>query len=72
MSAEPGLTDAATPACPDCGRPLAARGMVLVRRTDDGRRVCRAVLRCAARHTWWQWADRPDAGLERCPYPQLF
>ncbi|KOU57225.1 dehydrogenase [Streptomyces sp. MMG1533] len=69
MSTEAGPAD---PACPDCDGPLTSGGMLLARREEDSRRVCRVVLRCAGRHVWWRWSDRPEGALERCPYPQLF
>lgn len=47
-------------------------GFVLCGREDDGKRVCRSVWKCAGRHTWWGWADRPDEPLEICPMPELF
>ncbi|WP_240804690.1 hypothetical protein [Streptomyces sp. LRa12] len=46
--------------CPECSQPLKSGGLVLSKRDDDGLRVCRSVWRCADRHTWWQWADRPE------------
>ncbi len=65
------MTDDA-PACPKCGRPMKSGGFVLCQRKDDGRRTCRTLWRCTARHTWWRWADRPDEPLEVCLVPQLF
>ncbi|MEU3612504.1 dehydrogenase [Streptomyces sp. NPDC006872] len=65
------MTDDA-PACPECSRPMEFGGFVLSRRGDDDRRVCRSLWRCAGRHFWWNWADRPDAPLEACPVPELF
>ncbi|AZP21034.1 dehydrogenase [Streptomyces aquilus] len=58
--------------CPTCGRPLKYGGLVLTVREDDGKRTCRALWKCATRHLWWQWSDRPDAPLETCPVPSLF
>ncbi|MZD58044.1 dehydrogenase [Streptomyces sp. SID5606] len=58
--------------CPECRQPLKSGGLVLVTRDDDGRRACRSLWRCADRHTWWQWADRPGEPLEVCPVPQVF
>ncbi|WP_079078635.1 dehydrogenase [Streptomyces sp. DSM 15324] len=60
------------PACPDCGLPMESGGLVLSGRDDDGRRACRSLWRCAGRHVWWGWADRPEEPLEVCPVPQLF
>lgn len=60
------------PACPKCRHPMKSGGLLLSEREDDGRRTCRALWRCANRHTWWQWADRPDDPLELCPVPELF
>lgn len=60
------------PACPECGHPMKSGGLVLSRREDDRRRVCRALWRCRNRHLWWGWADRPDEPLETCPAPELF
>ncbi|MDX3381148.1 hypothetical protein PV682_06740 [Streptomyces niveiscabiei] len=45
--------------------------MVLSRREEDGRRVCRVVWGCPHRHVWWAWSDRPAAELEICPHPDL-
>lgn len=47
-------------------------GLVLSERKDDGRRTCRSLWRCADRHVWWSWADRPEEPLEICPVPGLF
>lgn len=58
--------------CPDCEQPMKAGGLVLSKRVDDGQRVCRSLWRCAGRHTWWGWVDRPEEGLEVCPVPGLF
>jgi hypothetical protein len=52
--------------CPECGELLADRGPLLMKRDDDGRRACRAVLACASGHRWWRWADR-DEILECVP-----
>lgn len=60
------------PPCPECNQPLRSGGLVLAGRDDDGRRTCRVLWRCADRHAWWQWADRPDDPLEVCPVPKLF
>lgn len=60
------------PACPACEQPLQTGGLVLSKRVDDGQRVCRSLWRCAGRHTWWGWVDRPEEGLEVCPVPGLF
>ncbi|MFI1506862.1 dehydrogenase [Streptomyces sp. NPDC020597] len=60
------------PACPGCGQPMKFGGLVLSKREDDGRRTCRSLWRCAGRHVWWGWADRPEEPLEPCPVPQLF
>ncbi|ARP74214.1 dehydrogenase [Streptomyces pluripotens] len=61
-----------TPVCPECDQPMKPGGLVLSRREDDGRRVCRSLLRCGCGHAWWGWADRPDEPLEVCPRPELF
>ncbi|RSR98181.1 dehydrogenase [Streptomyces sp. WAC04189] len=58
--------------CPECRQPLKSGGLVLVKRDDDGRRVCRSLWRCTDRHTLWRWADRPEEPLEVCPVPQVF
>jgi len=47
-------------------------GFVLSRREGDDRRTCRMLWRCADRHVWWHWADRPEEPLEVCPVPELF
>ncbi|MDX2677458.1 dehydrogenase [Streptomyces soliscabiei] len=60
------------PACPECSQPMKSGGFVLSGREDDNRRACRALWRCAGRHLWWNWADRPDEPLEVCPVPELF
>ncbi|MFD7713079.1 dehydrogenase [Streptomyces sp. NPDC059785] len=60
------------PACPECSQPMTSGGFVLAKREDDGRRICRTLLRCAGRHVWWRWADRPEEPLEGCPVPELF
>ncbi|MDR6973949.1 hypothetical protein J2X68_000618 [Streptomyces sp. 3330] len=60
------------PACPECGQIMRSGGLVLSKREEDDRRVCRALWRCAGRHVWWKWADLPDAPLEACPVPTLF
>lgn len=60
------------PACPECGRPMRSGGSVLSGRRDDGRRACRSLWRCAGRHLWWKWADRPGEPLEACPLPEPF
>ncbi|MFD8676792.1 dehydrogenase [Streptomyces seoulensis] len=60
------------PACPTCGLPMEAGGLVLSKRVDDGQRVCRLLWRCGRRHVWWGWVDRPEEGLEVCPVPELF
>jgi hypothetical protein len=46
--------------------------MVLSKRDEDGKRVCRGVWQCMERHLWWNWSDRPDEPLEVCPYPEHF
>jgi hypothetical protein len=38
----------------------------------EGKNMCRGVWGCLQRHIWWQWLDRPDASLDRCPHPELF
>ncbi|GAA5707674.1 dehydrogenase [Streptomyces avermitilis] len=58
--------------CPECSQPMRSGGLVLSEREDDGRRTCRALWTCTARHVLWQWADRPDEPLQLCPVPQLF
>ncbi len=58
--------------CPECSQPLESGGLVLSQRDDDGQRACRSLWRCTDRHTWWQWADRPEGALEACPFPELF
>ncbi|KKD03262.1 hypothetical protein [Streptomyces sp. WM6386] len=60
------------PVCPECSRPMRSGGLVLSQREDDGRRACRSLWKCADRHVWWRWADRPNAPWEFCPVPQLF
>ncbi|MFF9359883.1 dehydrogenase [Streptomyces griseoluteus] len=65
------MTDHA-PTCPECGRLMKSGGLVLSERVDDGQRTCRSLWRCADRHVWWGWADRPDEPLESCPTPELF
>ncbi|MFD5628157.1 dehydrogenase [Streptomyces sp. NPDC127072] len=60
------------PAYPKCSHPMESGGLVLSAREDDGQRACRAVWRCADRHVWWNWADRPDEPLEVCPTSGLF
>ncbi len=60
------------PTCSDCGQPMKSGGFVLSEREDDGRRICRVLWRCAGRHVWWRWADRPGEPLEVCPVPGLF
>lgn len=60
------------PACPECGQPMESGGFVLSRREDDARRACRSLWRCADRHVWWGWADRPEEPLNVCPVPQVF
>lgn len=47
-------------------------GFLLSLREDDGKRACRGGWKCGAGHVWWNWADRPDEPVERCPHPQLF
>ncbi|MFJ6908299.1 dehydrogenase [Streptomyces griseoluteus] len=66
------MITADAPACPECGQPLQAGGLVLAKRVDDGQRVCRSLWRCPGRHTWWSWVDRPEEGLEVCPVPGFF
>jgi hypothetical protein len=61
-----------SPPCPECSQPLKPGGLVLSGRDDDGQRSCRSLWRCADRHTWWKWADRPEEPLEACPVPGLF
>ncbi|MFJ4323599.1 dehydrogenase [Streptomyces tricolor] len=65
------MTDDA-PACPECSQPMKFGGFLLAKREDDGRRTCRALWKCAGRHVWWRWADRPEEPLEACPMPELF
>ncbi|MGW7048632.1 dehydrogenase [Streptomyces avermitilis] len=60
------------PACPECRRPMKSGGFVLSGQEDDKQRACRALWKCAGRHIWWNWADRPDEPLEVCPVPELF
>ncbi|WP_329121318.1 dehydrogenase [Streptomyces sp. NBC_01465] len=60
------------PTCPECGRPMTFAGFLLSLREDDGKRACRGGWKCGAGHVWWNWADRPDEPVERCPHPQLF
>ncbi|WP_328494723.1 dehydrogenase [Streptomyces sp. NBC_00414] len=66
------MSTEARPLCPECGGQLKAGGMVLCKREDDGRRVCRLLWKCVGRHVWWTWSDRPGDELEPCPHPQLF
>ncbi|MER5479487.1 dehydrogenase [Streptomyces sp. NPDC002734] len=61
----------AEPVCPTCGGPMTCTAMVLARREEDGKRVCRGVWQCADRHLWWKWSDRPGDQLETCPYPRF-
>ncbi|MFF3467568.1 dehydrogenase [Streptomyces sp. NPDC002619] len=61
----------AGPGCPECAAQTVYGGLVLVRRDEDGLRVCRSLWRCPAPHVSWRWADRPDDPLEPCPYPRL-
>lgn len=49
--------------CPSCDQRLTVTAMLLCRREDDGKRVCRIVWRCGAGHRWWIWSDRPGAEL---------
>ena len=65
------MTDDA-PACPECNRPMQSGGLVLFEGENDGRRTCRSLRRCADRHVWWSWTDRPDEPMEVRPVPQLF
>ncbi len=58
--------------CPECSQPLKSGGLVLSKQDDDGRRACRSLWQCIDRHTWWQWADRPEEALEVCLVPELF
>ncbi|AWW42903.1 dehydrogenase [Streptomyces cadmiisoli] len=58
--------------CPECGRPMRPGGLVLARREDDGRRMCRSLWACASRHVWWKWVDAPSEPFEICPWLQLF
>ncbi|MCD0482600.1 dehydrogenase [Streptacidiphilus sp. ASG 303] len=60
------------PGCPSCGRSMTGTAMVLARREEDGRRVCRGVWQCSDRHLWWRWSDRPDEPWEVCPHPERF
>ncbi|QUW91376.1 dehydrogenase [Streptomyces sp. V17-9] len=60
------------PSCPECRQPLKSGGLVLVQRDDDGRKACRSLWRCAERHNWWRWTDRPEEPLEVCPVPEAF
>ncbi|MDP9613719.1 dehydrogenase [Streptomyces demainii] len=60
------------PACPECSQSMKSGGFVLVEREDDGRRICRTLLRCPGQHVWWRWADRPEESLQACPVPELF
>ncbi|MFF0065925.1 dehydrogenase [Streptomyces sp. NPDC005279] len=60
------------PACPECSGPMTFGGFVLCGREDDDKRTCRSLWKCASRHVWWSWADRPDEPLEVCPVPELF
>lgn len=46
-------------------------GFVLSKWEEDARRTRRALWRCAGRHVWWGWADRPDEPLEVCPLLKL-
>ncbi|MFE4615799.1 dehydrogenase [Streptomyces sp. NPDC056747] len=57
--------------CPDCGRPMEWKGLVLSKREEDDQRVCRSLWRCQDRTLWWHWADREDDPLELCPFPNL-
>jgi hypothetical protein len=60
------------PARPQGSQPLESGGLILSWPDGDGRRTCRSLWRCAGRHTWWQWADRPEEPLEVYPAPELF
>ncbi|WP_405702957.1 dehydrogenase [Streptomyces sp. NBC_00069] len=59
-------------ACPECSQTMNFGGFVLSKRAGDGQRVCRSLWKCAGRHVWWRWADRPDEALEACQVPELF
>jgi hypothetical protein len=63
---------AARPRCPACGAAFddAARlDLLLTKRPDDGRKVCKAVLTCGeCRQRSWRWNDRPSEPL--APYLQ--
>ncbi|HEY8984578.1 MAG TPA: dehydrogenase [Streptomyces sp.] len=63
--------NSAAPGCPSCGQAMNCTAMVLARREDDGKRVCRGVWQCAGQHLWWGWSDRPGEELEICPYPDF-
>lgn len=65
------MTDG-VPACPECSQAMESGGFALATREDDGRRICRTLLRCTDRHVRWRWADRPEEPLEACPTPELF
>jgi len=47
------------PACPECGAPLASRG--LIESARDGAPATRALWECTAqaRHRYAAWADQP-------------
>lgn len=45
------MSDRSLP-CPDCGRPMEWKGLVLNRRQEDDVRVCRSVWRCQDRTLW--------------------
>ncbi|MFE4416024.1 dehydrogenase [Streptomyces sp. NPDC056821] len=60
------------PVCSECGQPMKPGGFVLCEQEDDGQRTCRSLWKCAGRHVWWGWTDRPDEPLEVCPVPELF
>ncbi|WP_246574194.1 dehydrogenase [Streptomyces genisteinicus] len=65
------MTSDQPPLCPSCAEPMRFGGFALCRREEDGKRVCRGVWGCPARHVWWQWADRPGDVPEPCPHPEL-
>ncbi|POX57442.1 dehydrogenase [Streptomyces sp. Ru62] len=60
------------PTCPECVESMRFGGFVLVKREDDGRRICRVLWWCTGRHVWWRRGDRQEEPLEACPMPLLF
>jgi hypothetical protein len=46
--------------------------MVLCKRQEDSKRVCRVVLGCDNLHIWWRWSGGLFGGLKPCPDPKLF